>query len=96
MRILAQGKTTIGSGITQLVPTSKFAAGRTCEHVWVGAGDSNSAAVRVGINGTTPSEPQHFLDTTDKKGFEIKHDCPNDLRVTGSQGDVVRWVVYGN
>lgn len=94
MRILAQGKTAI-SGVTILIPTTQFAAGVRCAHIWVGAGDSMVAAVRVGVAGISPNEPQHFLDTTDKKGFTINHDSPNDLRVTGTDADVVRWVVYG-
>jgi hypothetical protein len=94
MRILAQGKTAIGATITQLIPTSKFEAGRRSAWVWFGAGDSNTAEARIGLNGADP-EPQHFLDSTDKRGFRIEHDCPNDLYTNGAQGDVVRWVVYG-
>jgi hypothetical protein len=95
MRILAQGSTAIGAAITQIIPPASFTAGRGSRYIWFGAGDTNAAAARIGLTGTGNSVPQHFLDTTDKKGFEIEHDAPNDLYATGTATDVIRWVIYG-
>ncbi len=86
MRILAEGSTTMtGSAVTLCTGFTGVGV-----RVWVGAGDSNAAIVRIGV-----TTLELCLDITDKKGFEIQQSDPGALKANGTNGDVVRWVVWG-
>jgi len=97
MRILAEGTTAVGAAATRVIPNGTSAGqlptGTRVVGLMVRAQDAagNSAAIKVG-----QANPQHYVGSTDTKGFIMPYDgAAGDIMMTGTQNDVLCWTAYG-